>query len=162
MKMKSFKRKELWSIHLPLLFCFSLFLGQLTAQSELKVEIRISSVQKRHNHFYYVDEIKISSFDTSVWFRKIDQRAFKEFKKNVPTFFHDEVTFQSLDSIFEHLQDYPRPTFYKKSALYRIQLIDHSLKNGLILTKTIEIPSAPNGNYDFLSNLIDEYRRLKP
>src|SRR5574343_1184953 len=146
--------------NLLLLFCFSLILDQLNAQSELKVEIRISSVQKRHNNFYYSNELKFSSNDSSVWFRKNDHRNFKELKENVPSLFSDEVTFQSLDSIFAHLQDYPRPQFYKKSELYRIQLIDHSLTNGMVLTKTLEIPYSPNGNEDFLSTLIADYRQL--
>ncbi len=148
--------------NLLLLFCFSLFLRQVNAQSESKMEIQISSVHKRHNRIYYSNELKFSSNDSSVWFRKNDHRKFKELNENVPSLFNDEVTFQTLDSIFAHLQDYPRPTFYKKSELYRIQLINHSLKNGMVLTKTLEFPYAPNGNEDFLSNLMAEYRRLKP
>lgn len=162
MKIHSIKIKGYLAIKLLLLFCFSLFLGQLNAQSELKVEIRISSVYKKHHHFHYSNELKFSSNDSSVWFRKNDHRKFKELNENVPSLFSDEVTFQSLDSIFAHLQDYPRPQFYKKSELYRIQLIDHSLINGMVLTKTLEIPYSPNGNEDFLSTLIAEYRRLKP
>lgn len=134
--------------------------SNLLAQSEPKMEIQISSVHKRHHRIYYSNELKFSSNDSSIWFRKNDHRKFKELKENVPSLFSDEVTFQSLDSIFAHLQDYPRPQFYKKSELYRIQLIDHSLTNGMVLTKTLEIPYSPNGNEDFLSTLIAEYREL--
>lgn len=137
-----------------------LMFSNLLAQSESKMEIRISSVYKKHHHFHYSNELKFSSNDSSVWFRKNDHRKFKELNENVPSLFSDEVTFQSLDSIFAHLQDYPRPQFYKKSELYRIQLIDHSLTNGMVLTKKLEIPYSPNGNEDFLSTLIAEYRRL--
>ncbi len=145
-----------------MLLCTSsiVMFSHLFSQSDSKIEIRISSVYKKRNHFQYSNELKFSSNDSSIWFRKNDHRKFKELKENVPSLFSDEVTFQSLDSIFAHLQDYPRPTFYKKSELYRIQLIDHSLKNGMVLTKTLEFPYAPLGNEDFLSNLIAEYRQL--
>ena len=135
-------------------------IGQVSAQIKEYKEIRISRVLKQHNESYCNREFKFNSNDSTVWFRKNENKKFKKIEKKSSNIFFEIQTYIRLDSIIENFADYETKEPRKKTELYRIEIFIYSSKSGLKTIKTIEFPYNPGAQEDLLERLIYEYRQI--
>jgi hypothetical protein len=142
-----------------IVFCFAI-VGVAHAQIKVYKEIRISRVNKYHNESNFYKTLKVDVIDSSVWFRKKENRKFKKIDKKPLDLFFDSQTYIRLDSLIENFANYKKTEPRKKTELYRIELFISASTNGLEVSKAIYVAYNPGAQTDFLEQLIYEYRQV--
>jgi hypothetical protein len=113
------------------------FAGQVSAQTEMLKEIRISRGHfkpfcgkcRAYHDIYFDKQLEFNAIDSTLWFRKKEKKRFNKIDSKAPTIFLNRETYTALDSLHEDFTYYR--TWGEKFSVYKIELVYYSSKGQL-------------------------------